>query len=72
MLKCIAATRIKDYRLGGDDPAEATFDNRRWMPNRRSFVSDVHVHDSQEGLLELLEFSLALMFFFGAVIQRLF
>ena len=62
----------EEFQAGRDDPAEATFDNRRWMPKRCSSVSDVHVHDSKEGLLELLEFPLTFMFFFGAVIQRLF
>ena len=42
------------------------------MPEGRDLVSDVQVHDSEESLLKLLDFSLPLVFFLGAVIQRFF
>ncbi len=38
----------------------------------RDLGSDVQVHDSEESLLKLLEFSLPLVFFPSAVIQRFF
>src|SRR5260370_39749076 len=42
------------------------------MSEGRDLVSDVQVHDSEESLLKLLEFSLPLVFFLGAVIQGFF